>query len=55
MNAIFSFDSILSALAFTDVFIIMAIAVVIGGALMIWLADEVAVFLQKNRKGFIGI
>jgi len=42
MNAIFSFDSILSALAFTDVFAVMATAIVIGGILMIWLADEVA-------------
>ncbi len=49
MNAIFSFDSILSALAFTDVFAVMATAIVIGGILMIWLADEVASFLQKNR------
>lgn len=49
MNAIFSFDSILSALAFTDVFAVMATAIVIGGILMIWLSDEVAAFLQKNR------
>jgi predicted tellurium resistance membrane protein TerC len=49
MNAIFSFDSILSALAFTDVFAVMATAIIIGGILMIWLADEVAAFLQKNR------
>lgn len=49
MNAIFSFDSILSALAFTDVFAVMAAAIVIGGLLMIWLSDEVAAFLQKNR------
>ena len=49
MNAIFSFDSILSALAFTDVFAVMATAIIIGGILMIWLSDEVAVFLQKNR------
>ena len=49
MNAIFSFDSILSALAFTDVFAVMATAIIIGGILMIWLSDEVANFLQKNR------
>ena len=49
MNAIFSFDSILSALAFTNVFAVMALAIVIGGILMIWLSDEVAAFLQKNR------
>ncbi len=49
MNVVFSFDSILSAMALTDSFIIMAIAVVISGILMIWLADHVAEFLKKNR------
>ncbi|MGI9327119.1 MAG: TerC family protein [Pseudomonadales bacterium] len=49
MNAIFSIDSILSAMALTDVFIVMAVAICIGGALMIWLADRVSGFLQKNR------
>ncbi len=49
MNLIFSFDSILSAMALSDVFIVMATAIVIGGILMIWLADSVSEFLQKNR------
>lgn len=49
MNIVFSFDSILSAMALTDVFAVMAIAIVIGGVLMIWLSDRVAAFLQKNR------
>lgn len=49
MNLIFSFDSILSALALTDVFIVMAIAIVFSGLLMIFLADTVSVFLEKNR------
>lgn len=49
MNAVFSIDSILSAMALTDVFVVMAIAICIGGALMIWLADRVSDFLQKNR------
>ena len=49
MNLIFSFDSILSAMALSDVFIVMATAIVIGGALMIFLADTVSVFLEKNR------
>jgi len=49
MNIVFSFDSILSAMALTDVFWVMAIAIVIGGLLMIWLADKVANFLAKNR------
>ena len=49
MNLVFSFDSILSALALTDVFWVMATAIIIGGILMIWLADRVSVFLEKNR------
>lgn len=49
MNVVFSFDSILSAMALTDVFWIMATAIIIGGLLMIWLADRVSSFLQKNR------
>ena len=49
MNLVFSFDSILSAMALTDNFWIMAIAIVISGALMIWLADGVSEFLKKNR------
>ncbi len=49
MNLVFSFDSILSAMALSDNFIIMATAIIIGGVLMIWLSDKVADFLQKNR------
>jgi len=49
MNLVFSFDSILSAMALSDVFAIMATAIVIGGILMIVLADTVSEFLQKNR------
>ena len=49
MNLIFSFDSILSAMALSDVFWIMALAIMISGVLMIWLADRVSEFLQKNR------
>ncbi len=49
MNLLFSFDSILGAMALTDKFWIMATAIVISGALMIWLADGVSKFLQKNR------
>ncbi len=49
MNLVFSFDSILSAMAFSDVFAVMAIAIITGGILMIFLADSVAAFLQKNR------
>ncbi|MFT5681540.1 MAG: putative tellurium resistance membrane protein TerC [Myxococcota bacterium] len=49
MNLVFSFDSILSALALTDVFAVMAIAIVVSGVMMIVLADTVADFLKKNR------
>jgi predicted tellurium resistance membrane protein TerC len=49
MNLVFSFDSILSAIALTDVLWVMGIAIIISGVLMIWLADRVSAFLQKNR------
>ena len=49
MNIIFSFDSILSAMALTDVFWVMATAIIISGVMMIWLSDRVANFLAKNR------
>ena len=49
MNLVFSFDSILSAMALTDVFWVMATAIITGGLLMIWLADHVSTFLAKNR------
>jgi predicted tellurium resistance membrane protein TerC len=49
MNLVFSFDSILSAIALTDVFAVMAVAVVISGVLMMVMADRVSDFLRKNR------
>jgi len=49
MNLVFSFDSILSAIALTDVFWVMATAIIIGGILMIVLADKISDFLAKNR------
>ena len=49
MNLVFSFDSILSAIALTDSFWIMATAIFVGAALMIWLSDGVAGFLERNR------
>lgn len=61
MNVIFSFDSILSAMALASIkdpvtgahvgyqTVIMVIAILIGGAIMILLADKVTEFLQKNR------
>ena len=47
MNLVFSFDSILSAMALTDNFLIMAILA--GGLIMIKLSDGVTEFLKKNR------
>lgn len=49
MNVIFSVDSILSAMALSDVFWVMATAIIISGILMIWLADGVSEFMKKNR------
>ncbi|MFT5303270.1 MAG: putative tellurium resistance membrane protein TerC [Mariniblastus sp.] len=49
MNLVFSFDSILSAMALSDVFWVMAAAIVISGLMMIWLSEHVANFLEKNR------
>ncbi|MFK7810457.1 MAG: TerC family protein [Saprospiraceae bacterium] len=48
MNLVFSFDSILSAMALTDVFWVMATAIVIGGLMMIVLADRISTFLAQN-------
>ena len=50
MNLIFSFDSILSALAITDVFFVLAAAIVVSGVMMLVLADAVADFIKRNRK-----
>ncbi|TNE87904.1 MAG: tellurium resistance protein TerC [Deltaproteobacteria bacterium] len=49
MNLVFSFDSILSAIALTKVVPVMATAILISGVLMMLLADHVAEFLKRNR------
>lgn len=49
MNLVFSFDSILSTIALTDVFWVMAVGVIVTGVGMIFLADYVAEFLDRNR------
>lgn len=49
MNLVFSFDSILSTIALTDVFWVMAVGVIATGIGMIFLADYVADFLDRNR------
>jgi predicted tellurium resistance membrane protein TerC len=49
MNLVFSFDSILSAIALTHQFWVMAVAIIVSGIMMIVLSDAVSNFLQKNR------
>ncbi len=49
MNLVFSFDSLLSAIALTQVVWVIATAIIISGLMMILLADQVSVFLKKNR------
>lgn len=49
MNIVFSFDTVLSAVALTKNFIVMSLAIILSGAMMVLLADHVARFLQKNR------
>ncbi|MEQ9410125.1 MAG: hypothetical protein RIK87_20490 [Fuerstiella sp.] len=63
MNLVFSFDSILSAIALasstdpetkvrtisTANMVVMSLAIAFSGAMMIWLADRVSEFLKKNR------
>lgn len=49
MNLVFSFDSILSTIALTDVFWVMAVGIIVTGIGMILLADHVAEFLERNR------
>lgn len=49
MNIVFSFDTVLSAVALTKNFAVMATAIVLSGILMVALAEHVASFLQRNR------
>lgn len=49
MNLVFSFDSILSAIALTHNVWVMGIAIIVSGVMMIWLSDQVSDFLKKNR------
>jgi len=49
MYIVFSFDTVLSAVALTQQFWVMTAAIIISGVLMVWMADAVAAFLKKNR------
>lgn len=50
MNLVFSFDSILSAVAITRVSVVLILAILTSGVLMMVLADRVSEFLHKNKK-----
>ena len=50
MNLIFSFDSILSALAITKQIVVLSLAIIGSGILMMVMADRVSEFLKRNRK-----
>jgi len=49
MNVVFSFDTVLSAIALTHNFIVMTVAIIVSGALMLGLSGHVARFLRRNR------
>lgn len=49
MNVVFSFDTVLSAVALTKNFIVMTAAILLSGLLMVLMADTVASFLKRNR------
>ena len=49
MNLIFSFGSVLSALALTDVFAVLATAIILSGLAMFWLTDGVTRFWKKSH------
>ena len=55
MNLVFSFDSILSAMALTSHMgrlaglVLMSLAIIASGLLMVYLSDHVTSFLKKNR------
>lgn len=49
MNVVFSFDSVLTAIALTDSIPVMITSIIISGIVMLALANRVAEFLRKNR------
>jgi predicted tellurium resistance membrane protein TerC len=46
---VFSFDSVLTAIALTDNMAVMVVSILLSGVIMLLLANRVAVFLKKNR------
>ena len=49
MNVVFSFDSVLTAIALTDNMAVMGVSILLSGVVMLLLANRVAAFLKKNR------
>jgi len=49
MNIVFSFDTVLSAVALSKNLIVMSAAIIASGVLMVVMADTVANFLKRNR------
>jgi predicted tellurium resistance membrane protein TerC len=49
MNLVFSFDSILSAMALTENMIEISLSIIVSGLAMVFLANTVSEFLKKNR------
>lgn len=49
MNAVFSFDSVLTAVALTDSMSVMVVSILASGVVMLLLANRVSTFLKKNR------
>ena len=49
MCLVFSFDTVVAAIAFTDNIAIMLVAVILAGTISVLASEEVAHFLQKNR------
>jgi predicted tellurium resistance membrane protein TerC len=49
MNIVFSFDTVLSAVALSKNILVMSAAIVVSGILMVAMADTVANFLKRNR------
>lgn len=50
MNLVFSFDSILGAMALTKDLTAIIISIVLSGVIMVWLSDKVSDFLHRHKK-----
>ena len=49
MCLVFSFDTVVAAIAFTDNIAIMLVSVILAGVISVLASDKVAQFLQRNR------